>query len=101
LISKKSLKPLGQKNQNLVGRSSINLYREPSIDAFYQISVHLGKQFQERRYIEIDQSETIIASGGHVCYGLISKKSLKPLGQKNQNLVGRSSIKIAHFVLIC
>jgi hypothetical protein len=32
--------------------------------------------------------------------GLISKKSLKPLGQKNQNLVGRSSIKIAHLVPI-
>ena len=37
----------------------------------------------------------------------ISKKSspLKPLGQMNENLVGsiygRSSIKIAHFVLIC
>ena len=25
------------------------LYREPSLDAFYQISVHLGKQFQRRR----------------------------------------------------
>jgi hypothetical protein len=33
---------------------------------------------------------------------LISKKSfpLKPLGQMNRNLVGRSSIKIAHFVAI-
>jgi hypothetical protein len=27
-----------------------NFYREPSIDAFYQISVHLGKQFQRRRF---------------------------------------------------
>ena len=27
-----------------------NLYREPSIDAFYQISVHLGKCFQRRRF---------------------------------------------------
>ena len=26
-----------------------NLYRGPSIDAFYQISVHLGKWFQMRR----------------------------------------------------
>jgi hypothetical protein len=25
------------------------LYREPSLDAFYQISVHLGKQFHRRR----------------------------------------------------
>jgi hypothetical protein len=26
-----------------------NLYREPSIDASYQVSVHLAKQFQRRR----------------------------------------------------
>jgi hypothetical protein len=25
-----------------------NLYREPSIDASYQVSVHLAKQFQEK-----------------------------------------------------
>ena len=44
-----------------------NLYREPSIDASYQVSVHLAKQFQRRRFLEIDQSETRIACGGHVC----------------------------------
>jgi hypothetical protein len=44
-----------------------NLYREPSIDAFYQVSVHLAKWFQRRRFLEIDQSETRIACGGHVC----------------------------------
>jgi hypothetical protein len=27
-----------------------NLYRGPSIDATYQISVHMGKQFQRRRF---------------------------------------------------
>ena len=27
-----------------------NLYRGPSIDVFYQISVHLGKRFQRRRF---------------------------------------------------
>ena len=27
-----------------------NLYRGPSIDASYQISIHLGKQFQRRRF---------------------------------------------------
>ena len=26
------------------------LYRGPSIDAFYQVSVHLAKQFQRRRF---------------------------------------------------
>jgi hypothetical protein len=29
-----------------------NLYRGPSIDGFYQISVHLGKQFQRRFFLK-------------------------------------------------
>jgi hypothetical protein len=57
LISKKSspLKPLCQMN-----------HRGPSIDASYKVSDHLAKQFQ-RRFLEIDQSETRIAYDGHVC----------------------------------
>jgi hypothetical protein len=43
------------------------LYRGLSIDASYQVSIQLAKQFQGRRFLEIDQSETIIACGGHVC----------------------------------
>jgi hypothetical protein len=63
-----------------------NLYREPSIHAFYQISVHLGKRFQRRRFfLEINQSETRMACGGRNLVG---------------NIYGRSSIKIAHFVPI-
>ena len=46
-----------------------NLYRGTSIDASYQFSVHLGNQFQRRRLIEIDQSKTRIACGGHVFNG--------------------------------
>jgi hypothetical protein len=42
-----------------------NLYRELSIDASYQVSVHLAKLFQ-RRFLEINQTETIIVCGGHV-----------------------------------
>ena len=43
-------------------------YRGPSIDASYQVSVHLAKQqFQRRRFLEIDPSETRTACGGHVC----------------------------------
>jgi hypothetical protein len=38
-----------------------------SIDASYQGSDHLAMRFQRRRFIEIDQSETTIACGGHVC----------------------------------
>jgi hypothetical protein len=41
-----------------------NLYRGPSIDASYQVSVHLAKRLQRRRFLKIGQSETRIASGG-------------------------------------
>jgi hypothetical protein len=44
-----------------------NLYRGPSIDASYQVSVHLVKWFQRRRFLKIGQSETRIACGVHVC----------------------------------
>ena len=44
-----------------------NFFREPYIDASYQISVQLARQFQGRRFLEIDQSDTRIACGGHVC----------------------------------
>jgi hypothetical protein len=45
-----------------------NLYRELSMDASYQVSVHLAKQFQRKRFfLEINQSETRIVCGGHVC----------------------------------
>jgi hypothetical protein len=44
-----------------------NRYRGPSIDASYQVLVQLAKQFQGRRFLEIDQSETRIACGSHIC----------------------------------
>jgi hypothetical protein len=45
-----------------------NLYnRGPSIDTSYQVSDHLAQRFQRRRFFEINQSETRIACGGHVC----------------------------------
>ena len=43
-----------------------NLYKGPPIVAFYQVSVYLIKRFLKRRFLEIDQSETRIAYGGHV-----------------------------------
>jgi hypothetical protein len=43
-----------------------NLYRGPAIDASYQVSVHLAKQFH-RRFKKIGQSEIRIAYGSHVC----------------------------------
>jgi hypothetical protein len=43
------------------------LYREPSIDASYQVSVHLAKRFQRTRFLETNQLETRIAYGSHIC----------------------------------
>jgi hypothetical protein len=43
------------------------LNTEPSIGASHQLSVHLAKQLQRRRFLEIDQPETRIACDGHVC----------------------------------
>jgi hypothetical protein len=45
-----------------------NLYRGPSIDASYQVSVHLAKlTIFSQDILEINQSETRIACDGHVC----------------------------------
>ena len=44
-----------------------NLYRGPSIDASYQVSVHLAKPFRRRTFSKIGKSETIISCGGHDC----------------------------------
>jgi hypothetical protein len=37
------------------------------LGASHQLSVHLAKQLQRRRFLEIDQPETRIACDGHVC----------------------------------
>ena len=42
------------------------LNTETSIGASHQVLVHLAKQFQ-RRFLEINQPETRIAYGSHVC----------------------------------
>ena len=51
-----------------VNRSVQNehIYREPSIDASYQVSVHMVKMFQVKRFLEINQSEIRIAYGVNV-----------------------------------
>jgi hypothetical protein len=45
----------------------INIYRRPFIDTSYHVSFHLAMRLQRRRFLEIDQSETRIACGSHVC----------------------------------
>jgi hypothetical protein len=53
----------------LTDQNSIsNLNKGPSIDASNQGLVHLDMQVQrEKIFLEIDQPETRIAYGGHVC----------------------------------
>jgi hypothetical protein len=66
-----------------------NRYRGPSIDASYQVSVHLAKRLQKRRIFKISQSETRVA---------------KLVGQMYRNLAGsiygKSSVAIDYVVLI-
>jgi hypothetical protein len=82
-----SLKPLGKLKQNLVG----SIYGRSCINIAHFVPIHY----------QTWPPQTILVSDW-----FISKKSspLKPLGQMNLNLVGsilgRSSIKIAHFVPI-
>jgi hypothetical protein len=47
------------------GSGQINLYRGPSIDASYQISVHLAKRFQRRRF---KKSLTNMAATDNSCF---------------------------------
>ena len=44
-----------------------SLYRGHAIDASYQVSIYLAKWFQRRRFLEIDQSETRMGCGAHIC----------------------------------
>ena len=44
-----------------------NIYRGPSIDASYQVSVHMAMWLQRRRFLEIEKSITRIAYGGRPC----------------------------------
>jgi hypothetical protein len=44
-----------------------NRYRGPSIDVSYQVSFIWQSEFRGEDFLEIDQSETRIACGGHVC----------------------------------
>jgi hypothetical protein len=44
------------------------LYRGPFTDASYQVSVHLAKRFQRRRFKKIDQSEPLFPLEFNQCW---------------------------------
>jgi hypothetical protein len=71
---------LGQNEQSLKNKGS-------SIDASYQVSVHLAKRFQRRRFKKIGQSETRIACGSHVCQHGRHKPFLFLIGRFLKNLL--------------
>jgi hypothetical protein len=52
-----------------------NLYREPSIDASYQVSLHLAKRFQRRRLkcerLLQDDGRQLMAKA-HIAFGKVS-----------------------------
>ena len=67
-FQRRKIKKISQWPCLLADRDGMSkFYRGPSIDASYQVSDHLTKRFQSRRFLEIDQSETRISCGGHVC----------------------------------
>ena len=71
----KNLKNQPTRNKGPLWRSCLftdrdamrNNYKRSSIHASYQVAVYLGMRFQRRKCLKIDQSETRIAGGGHVC----------------------------------
>jgi hypothetical protein len=89
-----------------------NLYRGPSIDASYHVSLHLAERFQRRRLKcgKLTDDRWRTPSDGKSydsCFWLadfLDSSPLKPFGQMNRNLVGsiygKSSVTIAHSVPI-
>jgi len=74
-VSEKIFKNRPIRNKNCLWRPCLltdrnemsNRNRWLSINASYQVPVHLAKRFQRRRIFKTSQSERRIARDGHVC----------------------------------
>ena len=60
-----------------------NLYREPSINASYKVSVHLGKRFQRRTFF---RNQPIKNKNGLWRPCLTDRDDLKKLANQKQEL---------------
>ena len=51
-----------------------NLYRGPSIDASYQVSVHLAERFQRRRLKceKLTDDGRLVMAKAHIAFGKVS-----------------------------
>ena len=51
-----------------------NLYKGPSIDASYQVSVHLAERFQKRRlkYEKLTDDGRQVMAKAHIAFGKVS-----------------------------
>ena len=56
-----------------------NLYRRPSIDDSYQISVHLSKRFQRRRFFKSDNQKQKLSMVAMFVNGLILELNVQSL----------------------
>jgi hypothetical protein len=72
-----------------------NLYRETSIDASYQVSVHLAKQFQRRRFLELNGPKRGRKHLWKVLYGNCSFR-FDPL--TNMAILGNSCFLLVDFL---
>jgi hypothetical protein len=57
----------GQRPSELLPSLGVCRPSVASIDASYQVSIHLAERLQRRRFLKMNQLETSIACGGHVC----------------------------------
>jgi indole-3-glycerol phosphate synthase len=74
-----------------------NLYRGPSIDASYQVSVHLAKWLQKRRIFKISQSEIRVAYGDASMEVLYKDCSFRPYQLTNMAATGKSCFLLVNF----